>query len=361
MFSLYIFSYVVLACTSSEDIQISYSQETNHEPSHSDSIEETEPSSQPSEPSVEPSEPSVEPASQPSAQEPAQEDTGSEQEAGLDWDTIPESLASLNEGVHRVAWQSHHVYVSVPTTYIGDGALPLVVMLHGGSDCSSSDPAQELAVELLGQFPAVVLYPQSNACAWSPSGLGDADFIQGVIADWGSHSQVDESLVWLMGIDHGGQLALHTQIDNLVGLGVLLTSAQEGWTISSSHIQHSYVQLVNKRDGQVPFSGGNGLQSVPDSVLQWAEHNDCSYAPDISSVGAVSIQEYPNCVSNSRVVLASVLPDPWHEECQSSWQQAQQNGTEMIPPEGIDCGETHELPAAAFSQSPWKFVWDLLE
>ena len=346
VFSLSLFFYVVVACTSSDDIQLSYSQQTNTESSHTDSGQGAEPASQPDEPSFEPS-----------AQPSSQEDTGAESENGLDWDTIPDSLVSLNDGVHRVGWQNHDVYVSVPATYVGDGVLPLVVILHDGLGCPSSDPAQELAVELLGQIPAVVLYPQSTSCTWSQNGTADTEFVQGVITDWSAHDQIDESRVSLMGMDQGGQVAINTQISELVGLGVLLTSAQEGWTIPSSSTQHSFVQLVNKRDDQVPFSGGNGLQSVPDSVLQWVEHNDCSYAPDISSIGVVSIQEYPDCVSGSRVVLASVLPEPWHEECQSSWQQAQQSGTEMISPEGIDCGKTHELPTTAFSQSSWKFVW----
>lgn len=211
----------------------------------------------------------------------------------------------------------------------------------------------------MDQFPSVVIYPQSSTCTWSTSETDDADFVQEIITDWASHSQIDETRVSIMGIDQGGQVALSIQRTEVVGLGILLTSAKEDWTIPPSRTQHSFVQLVNKRDEEVPFPGGNGLQSVPDSTLQWVEHNDCSYAPDISSAGAVSIQEYPDCVSGSRVVLASVLPDPWHEECQSSWQQAQQSGTEMIPPQGIDCGETHELPASAFSQSSWKFVWDL--
>ena len=354
MFSLSFFYYVVLACTSSEDIQISYSVEPNPEPSQTDSGEMTEPSVQPS---TEPSEPALEPSSQP---EPSQEDTGSENENGQDWDMIPESLVSLNEGVHRVFWQEDSVYVIVPTTYSGDADLPMVVMLHGGADCSSSNPSQELAFMLLGQFPAVVLFPQRSDCGWATNATSDVDFVQGVIAEWSAHSQIDSSRVSLLGVDQGGQVALDVDIDDLFGLGILLTSAKEGWTIPSSRAQHSFVQLVNKRDALVPFPGGNGLQSVPDSVLQWVEHNDCSYAPEISNLGAVSVQEYPDCISDSRVVLASVLPDPWHEECQSSWQQAQQNGTQMIPPEGIDCGETHELPDSAFSQSAWKFVWDLL-
>ena len=360
MIFLSFFVCFVVSCTSSEDIQISYSQESNAEPSQSDTEDVIEPSSQPGSEVEEPAvEPSVEPASQPSSQEPSQEDTGTESEIGLEWDEIPQSLVSLNEGVHRVSRQEHHVYVSVPTTYMGEEMLPLVVVLHGSVDCTSANPAQELAVELLGQFPAVALYPQSNSCEWAQSGSADTDFVQGVIMDWVAHNQIDGSQVSLMGIDQGGQVALNVQVDNLVGLGILLTSAKEGWGIPSSRLQHSFVQLVNKRDAQVPFPGGNGLQSVPDSVLQWVDHNDCSYAPDISSVGVVSIQEYPDCASGSRVVLASVLPDPWHEECQSSWQEAQQSGTEMIPPEGIDCGETHELPHTAFAQSSWKFVWEL--
>ena len=326
MFSLCLFSYVVIACTSSEDIQISYSPDS----------------------------------SQPSAQEPSQEDTEGEHENGSLWEEIPESLVSLSGGVHRVSWQSHDVYVSVPTTYTGDTTLPMIVMLHGGVDCSSS-PAQKLAFDVLGQFPAVALYPQSSSCAWGQSSTTDTEFVQGVIEAWSAHEQIDESRVSLMGIDQGGQVALNTQVDHLVGLGILLTSAKEGWSIPPSQRQHSYVQLVNKRDVQVPFPGGNGLQSVPDSVLQWVEHNDCSYVPEISAMGVVSIQEYPDCISDSRVVLSSVLPDPWHEECQNSWQQAQQSGTDMIPPEGIDCGETHELPDSAFSQSGWKFVWDFFD
>lgn len=99
MFFLRLFFYFVFACTSSEDLQISYSQETSNEPA---------------------------------SQSPSQEDTDSERETEFNWDTIPESILSLKGGVHRVSWQVHDVYVSVPSTYMGDDTLALIVLLHGG-------------------------------------------------------------------------------------------------------------------------------------------------------------------------------------------------------------------------------------
>ena len=91
----------------------------------------------------------------------------------------------------------------------------------------------------------------------------------------------------------------------------------------------SFVQLINKRDEEIPFTG------------LWQSREYCL-------IGRGFPQSYGGCLHNYRVVLASVLPDPWHEECLASWQEALQRGSERVPPYGIACSSMHELSLNAF-------------
>ena len=360
LFSFVVFSWVFWSCSAEEDIHISIGTNSDKEELEADTGILAEPEAQ---------QPAAEPTSEPEAEEPPQdtgiEDSGQEGRIVTIWDSIPDSLHVLKEGVHQIAWEDdHRVYVTIPSSYSTGEELPLLVLLHDDTSCPSTDVAEELAVDLMGQLSAAVIYPQTSACSWSTNDVGaqqDIDFIHDVIVQWMGHEEIDEEQVYLVGKDSGGGLALKAGVgvSTLSGLGVMLTSAPQGWEVPDSHGQHSFVQLVNARDAQVPFSGGNGLMAVPESVLLWVEHNECDYAPETSSLAGISVKEYPNCAEGARVLLGTVLPDPWHEECQSAWQEAQQSGAEMIPPEGIECGDTHELPVGSPHDSAWMFVWSL--
>lgn len=356
LFCLLIHSWYLWGCSAEKDIQVSIGGESDNEHVDSDTGIEELPSPEPE---------NAQPTTEPDVQEPEdsdQEDTGAEDIQGQVWSSIPDSLVELREGVHKVLGDDgHHVYATIPSSHADGEMLPLVVLLHDESGCSTLEPAQELAKEMLGQIAAAVVYPQMSGCSWT--GLPeDVEFVRDVMLLWSSHAEVNEAHVYLIGQDEGGALALRVGVESttLSGLGILRTSAQEQWEIPQDHRQHSFVQLVNARDESVPFSGGNGIMAVPESVLLWVEHNGCGYAPVSSSIGGVSLKEYPQCVAESRVFLGTVLPDPWHEECQSAWQEAQQTGTEMIPPDGIACGDRHELPSTAFLNGSWSFVWSLL-
>lgn len=195
---------------------------------------------------------------------------------------------------------SRKVTLSVPTTYDGSTALPLVVLLHG---YSANGWAQEryLGYSKLYESEGFLLVSPDGTldttgkrfwnatdacCNFYGSTVNDSQYLASLIDEVAAEYKVDKKRVFFIGHSNGGFMSFRMACDHADRIAALISLAGATYktsTLCTPKGKVSVVQVHGTKDEAVAYSGGtlSGLggtvtyPSARDTVKTWATYNGC--------------------------------------------------------------------------------------
>jgi polyhydroxybutyrate depolymerase len=249
----------------------------------------------------------------------------------------PPPGALTNESlVHESITRTYLKYtpVSLPVD-----AVPLVIVLHGGSDDAASAASAARAssawrdVADLERF--LVLYPDGLSNQWRDcrsdatvrSTANDVGFVEALIARTAATRAIDLTRVYVTGPSNGGMMSLRIGLelaDRIAGIGaVIANNPVDPLTECRAATRPITVAIVNGTlDPLMPFGGGTvafdtGRGTVRGAIETrdyWVSVNGCSTAPtsesladlDTTDNSTVIKQSFSGCREGKRVVFFRV-------------------------------------------------------
>lgn len=207
----------------------------------------------------------------------------------------------------------------VPTSYDedGDDELPLLIALHGFGD-SWENFALASGFTLVGeQANFIVAYPQGYLRQWNDGGRGDhyeddvqllRDLIERIDRDY----RVDHERIYLTGFSNGSTMTYYAACeapDLFAGIAAVGGTMWQGtYDNCDEDTTLPVLMIQGTGDTVVPFNGGRGRMSIPDTVLTWAEHNACN-TEDVPTfderlfANGYTIYFYEDCPDGNIVML----------------------------------------------------------
>lgn len=207
--------------------------------------------------------------------------------------------------VHKGNKREYVLYI--PNSYNGISAAPLILNFHGFGG-NASDYMQEADMSSLAEADTFVLaYPQGscldgsshwNACPNGGDNKSDADdfgFVEAMINEIASEYNIDMKRIYAVGYSNGGMMAygLANYKSDLIAAIASVSGVMLDCTGSISHPM-PVVDLHGTLDGVLPYNGGNGWNSVQNTLDYWIEFNNRSTNPIVSSdnSGGMTIEHY---------------------------------------------------------------------
>ena len=199
----------------------------------------------------------------------------------------------------------------VPRHRLREGALPLVLVFHGGAsnpDQVAKMSAMHRIAEREGFF---VAYPNGtqgrSGLTWVPGGraaarvTGDTRFVRRLIADLSRHYDIDPLRIYAAGISIGGSLvyelacALENRLAAVAVVSGTMTSVPPSRTDPVP-----LIHIHGLKDRRVPYKGGRGVATTGDKewlpvqtcVERWREINLCDGQPEIVRLGREGVTGY---------------------------------------------------------------------
>jgi polyhydroxybutyrate depolymerase len=200
------------------------------------------------------------------------------------------------------------------------GAVPLVVMLHGGFGTGSQ---AEQAYGWDAQARAarfVVAYPDGLDRAWNVgggccgipgrTGVDDVGFITQMVARISGQLRIDPDRIYATGISNGGMLAYRLACDTTIFAAIgPVAATQLGRCRSPAPI--SVIHIHGTADHNVPYAGGPGQgiahingPAIPLLNARWRSIDHCA-APSIAVAGVVTTS-VARCPGGRAVELITV-------------------------------------------------------
>lgn len=188
----------------------------------------------------------------------------------------------------------------VPQHFLWRGALPLVLVFHGGGS-SPEAIAQMSAMHRVAEHEGfIVAYPAGtpggSGLTWSPGGTKgaritrDARFVSEMILDLRQRYAIDSARIFAAGFSIGGSLVyeLACLLADQIAAAAVVAGAM---TIANCDPARpvSLIHVHGTRDRRVPAAGGRGpatsvnkkWRSVRDGIDRWCEINGCTGNPDV--------------------------------------------------------------------------------
>ena len=217
-----------------------------------------------------------------------------------------ERLASRRLLVYPVTFdgQTRTSLLYVPRHRVRDGALPVVIVFHGGA--SSPDAVAKMsAMHRIGEREGfIVAYPTGtpgrSGLTWVPGGrgsarmTGDARFVRKLIASLSRDHDIDHSRIYAAGMSIGGSLVYDLACalnDRLAAVAVV------SGTMTSTPPTHAgpvpLIHIHGLKDRRVPYQGGRGAAttgtkewlSVQACIERWRAINLCTGSPELTRLG----------------------------------------------------------------------------
>jgi polyhydroxybutyrate depolymerase len=197
--------------------------------------------------------------------------------------------------------------------------LPALVILHGVNATIAYEQQREglLPVATAGQ--AILVYPVGDQESWNAGdccppatsdGADDVGFIQAVLQQISSDSQVDPSRVTLMGFSNGGRMAYQLDCSNPGVVKSLIVVLAAPATPCPASAPVSLLLMANQQDPEVPYGSGTGadqgLTAVTDVVSAWRTRDGCPDAITTQNTqGQATNQVWSSCQSGTQVDFVS--------------------------------------------------------
>jgi poly(3-hydroxybutyrate) depolymerase len=238
----------------------------------------------------------------------------------------------------KLTWQgAERTYLLRLPPKAGEGALPLVVALHGAGDSAggfAEETRMGAAGDALGMMVAFAAGTERSPgretfnaqfCCGDAQ-VDDVGFIGALIDDVGAHHALDRSRVYATGMSNGGMLvhqlaARHPEwfaaiapVSATIGG---MTRAGGTYIIPLPKLPVPAMIIHGMRDGYVLYDGGSSPNlsfpyrwkiSAPDSASFWAAADGCE-KPAVNSEpvpGKLSVTVYGGCKEGGEVRLVTI-------------------------------------------------------
>jgi len=213
----------------------------------------------------------------------------------------------------------------------GDGALPLVIAMHGRGGTGAGTARSTQFDELADAHGFVVAFPDGVERSWadgreySPAdqdGVDDVGFIDALIDHVDEEITIDPSRVYAAGISNGASMAQRLACEltpRLAAVASMINNMPELIAEDCHPDSPISVLLMNgTEDPLVPYEGGevspaNGfILSTNATISHWTTHNGC---PGLTDSGTIDEQDdetsiewelYQGCEGGSAVALYKV-------------------------------------------------------
>jgi polyhydroxybutyrate depolymerase len=208
--------------------------------------------------------------------------------------------------------------LSVPTSYTGENAVPLVVNLHGHG---SNDEAQAVYSGLPAKGEEagfIVVTPQGtgtephwNFTTVEKGAPDDVAFVRDLLDTLETQLCIDPSRVYVAGISNGAAMSVTLACFLSDRIAAIAPIAGTFFFPGCPSVRPvSVIAFHGTDDSLVPFEGGpvsdSGLRVAPieESILKWAEHDGCTDVPrEEQATEHVRLVSYDACDQGAAVEL----------------------------------------------------------
>ena len=196
--------------------------------------------------------------------------------------------------------------VHVPPSYDEMTPTPLVLVLHGGGGSAQKMVNFTKFSTLSDQEGFIVVYPNGVENHWNDGrgvhryrahreNIDDVKFISVLIDHLSQEYTIDETRIYATGISNGAMMSCRLACElseRIAAIAMVAGAMSEELSASCSPLRPvSVLVMSGTEDPLVLWEGGNiqfGRQnlgttlSVPDTVMYWVTHNNCSATPAVT-------------------------------------------------------------------------------
>jgi polyhydroxybutyrate depolymerase len=229
-------------------------------------------------------------------------------------------------GSIKVGGRTREYIVHVPRGYDGKTPLPLVFVLHGGTQ------SPESAERMSGMSPKadkenfIAVYPRGtglmptwnsgNCCGYAlREKVDDVGFLRALIEKLAHDYSVDPKRIFATGISNGGMMSYRAACEMADQIAAIapVEGAQNVDCRPSAPV--SLLVFHGTADRLVSFDGGTTKyqlgpkrtdNSVAGAVTFWVKQDGCSPAPQHEKVAEASIDAYSGCKDGTGVTLYAI-------------------------------------------------------
>jgi polyhydroxybutyrate depolymerase len=212
----------------------------------------------------------------------------------------------------------------VPAGYDGRTPLPLVLDLHGSGGTAERQAANSRFEELANRERALVATLQAVAEGnrWNVPIVADrpddVQYVSDVIDHVAARACTDQTRVYATGFSGGARMSstLACKLPNRIAAiapmaGLRWPAPCDGRAVPVFSV-HGLADPQNTYDGHVADRGGEWLESVPDALAGWANHNRCDGDAVLDDPeGPLSTLSYEGCDADVRLVRVDGLVHRW--------------------------------------------------
>lgn len=212
----------------------------------------------------------------------------------------------------------------MPQGYDGRTPLPLVLDLHGSGGTSAGQAATSRFEALAERERVLVASLQAGTenNRWNVPVTAerpdDVQYVSDVIDHVAARVCTDETRVYATGFSGGARMSslLACRLNDRVAAiapmaGLRWPGPCEGRAIPVLTF-HGLADPQNTYDGGVAGRGGEWVESVPEALAGWAEHNGCSGEAKLDDPpGPLSTLRYEGCDAEVRLVRIDGLVHRW--------------------------------------------------
>ena len=228
-----------------------------------------------------------------------------------------------------VGGRTRSYFVHRPPTYNGKTALPLVLVLHGGTQSAASAERMSGMSDEADKENFLVAYPSGtgrlknvptwnsgNCCGYAlENHVDDVAFLRALISKLEHDYAVDPKRIYVTGISNGAMMSYRAacELSDKIAAIAPVEGAQNVPCKPSSPV--SLIVFHGTADRLVPFSGGStpfqvgpkrSDTSVADAIAFWVKVDGCSAAAKHSEAKYVHIDTYTSCKDGAGVALYAI-------------------------------------------------------
>jgi polyhydroxybutyrate depolymerase len=217
----------------------------------------------------------------------------------------------------------------LPPAYDGKSKLPLVLVLHGGTQSPESAEHMSGMSAKADRENFIAAYPKGtgrtsmfptwnsgNCCAYAmDQHVDDAGFLRALIEKLEHDYSVDPRRVYVTGISNGGMMSYRAACelaDKIAAIapveGALNVECHPSAPVSVIIFHGTADRLVPYNGGSTPFQLGarRSDNSVAGAVDFWVRQNGCSPSPKHEDTSAVHTDIFSGCKNGTAVALYAV-------------------------------------------------------
>lgn len=206
--------------------------------------------------------------------------------------------------------------IFIPSTYSEDSEpMPLVIALHGfGGEWRNFSRTTGL-IPAAERYGFIVAFPNGYLSQWNDGSIGDhyeddVEILLELIEFVAESHSIDRERIYLVGFSNGGTMVFRAACDapnifaGIASIGGTMRRAQQ----CEEEAATSVLIIHGTGDTVVPFAGGNGRYTVPDTANFWLELNQCSQGnvPDYDPTRfrqGVAAYYHTECANGHQVLM----------------------------------------------------------